>query len=333
MYAKLALLASLLAAVEGRFGEEQKAAGAIQALGAFGNPGQAATLAGQSPGVLLAGANACAKLELADLIIEQLGTDPAVIAAAIGLVAAEKNFNPFAQSIPTICSDVNLPASEALRGVIPLVDPAVAGSDVENANSALSINTPFNAVGLSVAQIVIAQGFSNFTLQSSDGATAAADGAAAGGAAAAPPAAATSAAAVLDCAGVATLTKVVKAPKATAAPELDNVVGGVINGIQQSSINGLDFGLCVPTIKFQGGLGGRPATEFTFQAIDPLVALGQQEALNPNIITNRVCDQLTNVCEANDAAKAACEAAQAQIEALGTRDATTADAFNAALGF
>jgi hypothetical protein len=55
--------------------------------------------------------------------------------------------------------------------------------------------------------------------------------------------------------------------------------------------------------------------------------------LNPNIITNRVCDQLTNVCDANDAAKALCEDAKAQVQALGTKDASTADAFNAALGF
>ncbi|RWA04141.1 hypothetical protein EKO27_g10958, partial [Xylaria grammica] len=65
----------------------------------------------------------------------------------------------------------------------------------------------------------------------------------------------------------------------------------------------------------------------------PLVAEGQQDALNPSIIMNRICDQLTNVCDANDAAVAACEAAQASTEALGTKDASTADAFNSALGF
>jgi hypothetical protein len=117
----------------------------------------------------------------------------------------------------------------------------------------------------------------------------------------------------------------------------------------KSSIAGLDFGtspplpnppstnhhpgLCIPTIKFEGGLGGRPATEFTFQIIDPLAAQGQQEALNPNIITNRICDQLTNVCEANAAAKSACLDAKANIAALGTRDKSTADAWNTALGF
>ncbi|KAK3346577.1 hypothetical protein B0T25DRAFT_281051 [Lasiosphaeria hispida] len=330
MYSKLILVAGLLATAEARFGQEGLIQNLIQALGEFGNPGQAATLAGQSPGVLLAGANACAKLTLADTIVIQLGDDPKVIAAAIALVAAEKNFNPFAQSIPTICSDVSLPATAALRGVVPLVDPAVTGSDIENANSASSVQNPFQAEGLSVADVIIANGFSNFTLQGADGATAAVGGAGNAVATAAP--AATSAAAVVDCATVATLTTVVT-PAATATAAADNVVIGVINGVQASSIAGLSFGLCVPTIKFVGGLGGRPATEFTFQAIDALVSKGQQEALNPNIITNRICDQLTNVCEANQAAKDACLAAKAQISALGTRNADTANTWNTALGF
>ena len=94
-----------------------------------------------------------------------------------------------------------------------------------------------------------------------------------------------------------------------------------------------DFGLCNPSISFEFGRGNRDADEGTFLPIDPLVAQGQQDALNPNIITNRVCDQLTNVCEANDAAKALCESAQALVQGLGTKDATTAAAFNSALGF
>jgi len=39
------------------------------------------------------------------------------------------------------------------------------------------------------------------------------------------------------------------------------------------------------------------------------------------------------VCGANAAAKTACTAAKAQISALGTRDVTTANAWNTALGF
>jgi hypothetical protein len=86
-------------------------------------------------------------------------------------------------------------------------------------------------------------------------------------------------------------------------------------------------------MKFEAGLDGRATTAFTFQAIDPLVNKGQEEALNPSIITNRIHDQLTNVCGANQAAKDAAAAAQTQIAALGTRDVTTADAWNTALGF
>ena len=94
-----------------------------------------------------------------------------------------------------------------------------------------------------------------------------------------------------------------------------------------------DFGQCNPSIDFQLGRPGRKATEGTFLPTDPLVAKGQEDALNPNIITNRVCDQLTNVCNANAAAKALCLSAKAQVAALGTKDASTATAFNSALGF
>ncbi len=95
----------------------------------------------------------------------ELGNDPQVLAGAAQLVAAEKNFNPSAQSIPTLCSDATLPATAALRGIVPLVDPAVGGASVENANSAASLKTPFSASGLSVADVAKANGFSNFTAQ------------------------------------------------------------------------------------------------------------------------------------------------------------------------
>ena len=43
-----------------------------------------------------------------------------------------------------------------------------------------------------------------------------------------------------------------------------------------------DFGLCLPTMKYEGGLGGRPATEFSFEPIDALCSRGQPESLNPS---------------------------------------------------
>lgn len=91
------------------------------------------------------------------------------MAAARGLVAAEQNFNPFVVDIPSICSDPTLPTTAALRGVVPLIDPAVVGEAIENANSNKSVVTPFAADGLSVAQVMVAQGFSNFTAEAVDG--------------------------------------------------------------------------------------------------------------------------------------------------------------------
>jgi hypothetical protein len=147
------------------FGQEQGngAIAAISALSNLGQSGQAATLAGTSIQFLLAAANPCGKLTQADLIVSELGTSDAAIAAARGLVAAEQNFNPFVVSIPSICSDPTLPTTAALRGVVPLIDPAVVGEDIENANSNSSKITPFSADGLSVAQVMVAHGFSNFT--------------------------------------------------------------------------------------------------------------------------------------------------------------------------
>ncbi|ERS97841.1 uncharacterized protein SPSK_03479 [Sporothrix schenckii 1099-18] len=334
MHSQTLFVAALVAAAEARFGAEQRPVAAIAALTNRGKPGDAGTLSGQVPGVLLAGANACAKLTLADTIITTLGSTPDVVSAAAALVAAEKNFNPFAVSIPSLCSDVTLPVTEVLRGIVPLIDPAVVGSDIENANSASSLLNPFAAGGLSVADVVAANGFTNFSTQAVDGSTgAAAVSVTAALVTAASTATASAAATTLVTSVVAASASSVASVGAAGAASSTGAAGPVVNGVQQSTIAGLDFGLCVPTIKFEAGLDGRKATEFTFQAIDPLVNKGQEEALNPNIITKRISDQLTNVCNANQAAKDAAKAAVAQISALGTKDQSTADAWNTALGF
>lgn len=59
---KTLFVAVLVALVEARFGQEQIPVAAVQALSDFGNPGDAGTLSGQVPGVLLAAANPCAKV-------------------------------------------------------------------------------------------------------------------------------------------------------------------------------------------------------------------------------------------------------------------------------
>ncbi|KAI0895660.1 hypothetical protein F4806DRAFT_496574 [Annulohypoxylon nitens] len=357
MYTKATLISALLAVAEARFGQEQIPVAGVQALSNFGNPGEAATLAGSVPGVLLAAANPCDKLTLADKIVSSLGTDASVIAAAQNLVAAEQNFNPFAVSVPNICGDATLPATTELRGIVPLVDPAVTGSDTENANSETSLKTAFDATGLSVADVMKAQGFSNFTIAGAAANNNANSGASSSTTTAA--AAATTSASKTKCAGskatttaATAVTTTSAAAAATSAASTNNNSGsasssgsttqagagavsdpvtGTFPGFQASSL-GLDFGTCTPTVKFEESLNGRKAGEFTFQAQDPVVNKGQQEALNPNIIFNRICDQLVNVCGAAADAVTACRSAQTSLGS-GAKDASTANAWNTALGF
>jgi hypothetical protein len=94
-----------------------------------------------------------------------------------------------------------------------------------------------------------------------------------------------------------------------------------------------EFGTCNPAISFEFGRPGRKATEGTFLPVDPTVAKGQEDALNPNIITTAVCNNLINDCGVakGSAGETACLAAKAKVAALGTKDASTAAAFNAAL--
>ncbi|EWY95609.1 hypothetical protein FOYG_04602 [Fusarium oxysporum NRRL 32931] len=409
-FSKSIILAALLAYAEARFGQEQEPVAAVQALGdaGFGDPGVAATIAGSIPGALLAAASPCDKLTIADQMITELGTDQQVLDAAIGLVAAETNFNPSAVDRPFVCADPSLPATAALRGIVPLVDPAVDGAATENANSATSVTTPFDAAGLSQAEVMIAQGFSTFTavgangdqvqLGGQDGAAAGgagqddgqddgtgADAGAGAGAGAGNGGAANNGTAPADgqqgnngsdnaqdgnnanddedCEEDGNNNNNNNNNNGNAnngnngngnqnnqggnngnndnaqdgqddAADDNNAGNGAGNGGNAGGNAGaLDFGVCQPTMARVGGLNGRPADEFTFIPQDPLIAEGQQEALNPNIITNRICDQLTNVCDASADAVAACEDAQAQIEALGTRDQSTADTWNALLGF
>lgn len=98
-----------------RFNQENIPIDAIRQVQG-GAPGVSDTIAGAAISDLLAGTNACDKLKRGDQILAELGEGDDAVAAAIGMVAAEKNFNPFAQDIPTICSDPTLPENPLLRG-------------------------------------------------------------------------------------------------------------------------------------------------------------------------------------------------------------------------
>jgi hypothetical protein len=350
MFSKTILLSIAIAYVEARFGQEQVPIQAISAVQG-GAPGAAATVAGAAISDLLGAANSCAKLTRADQIFTELGGGADALAAAIGMVTAEKNTNPFANgNVQNLCADATLPVTPELRGITPLIDPDV---DTDGGVAALSAQTaaaPLAADGLSVFDLVSQAGFGDIVAgqDAAGGAVAAAAGgnndvgaggnaangtadAAAGQADQADDAAAGQADQTGDAAACA--APVVAAPAANETADAGNGDNAAAGGAATGDLAGADFGKCTPTITFQGGEGNRPDTEFTFQIADPLARGGQGEALNPNIITNALCNQLTNVCEANDAAITACLAAKAQVEAAGTRNKSTADLFNTALGF
>ncbi|EPS38143.1 hypothetical protein H072_8163 [Dactylellina haptotyla CBS 200.50] len=303
MYSQTILVSLLAALAQARFGQEQIPIPAIAAVQG-GDPGEAATIAGAAVSDLLAAANPCVKLKRGDQILAELGTGADAIAAAKGIVAAEQNVNPFAFTNPAICTDPSLPANPILRGIIPLIDPAFAGSAAINTLSAQTLNNPLNANGKSIADLLTENGFTDFRGIADNGSGPVVNGGGNGGAASTTAAAA-------------------PAPVATT---VNNVVQPT--GSTGGNAGAIDFGLCDPSMDFVAGRPGRKPDESTFLPIDPLTKQGQQEALNPNIITNRICDQLTNVCQSNQAAKDRCRSCQSQIQALGTRDQTTADAWN-----
>ena len=357
------------------------------------------------------------QLATADKIVAQLGGGADAIAAAIGMVTAEKNTNPFANgNVQNVCGDPSLPATQELRGITPLIDPAVDTSGGVAALSAQTAGAPLDATGKSVFDLLSEAGFGDLVQSQNGAGGAAAGGAATGGAAtggAATGGAATGGNAQADNnnnnnnqagnnnnnnqagnnnnnnqagnnnqadntgnnAGNAD-NNACNADNADNAGadantgdannnqnqnQNGNANNGNNNAADQQNQNGnnnanngnanngnnnanngnanggaaaggaADFGQCTPTIFRQGGLGGRPATEFTFQITDELARGGQQEALNPNIITNALCNQLTNVCGANAAAVAQCESAKAAVQAAGTRDDSTVTLFNNAI--
>ena len=113
----LAALCAVFATTHARFGQEQLPIDAIRQVQG-GSPGVAETIAGAAISDLLAGTNACDKLKRGDQILSELGEGDDAVAAAIGMISAEKNFNPFAVAIPAICSDATLPQNALLRGSV-----------------------------------------------------------------------------------------------------------------------------------------------------------------------------------------------------------------------
>ncbi|KAI8843143.1 hypothetical protein BC829DRAFT_401152 [Chytridium lagenaria] len=143
---------------------------ALQASGCRKSPGDNALgFGGQEISLLLAAASPCAKLKMADDLIEAAKKEcendgPAfkkIIDAAMDLVAAERNFNPVNADarVPVICTDPAFPSNPILRGIVPknFVQGAQTvnriGADILTAAKAAG-RGPGAAADVSVADLV-----------------------------------------------------------------------------------------------------------------------------------------------------------------------------------
>ncbi|KZT03200.1 uncharacterized protein LAESUDRAFT_762180 [Laetiporus sulphureus 93-53] len=91
-----------------------------------------------------------------------------------------------------------------------------------------------------------------------------------------------------------------------------------------------DFGSCsVPEIEFGTGFDGRKET--SFQPVNQ-TSYDHGSAQNIAIITQFMCDALTNTCGANELAKTTCASAAAAASSAPSGSGAQADAFNAVFG-
>ena len=119
------------------------------------------------------------QLVTADQIVAELGGGLDAIAAAIGMVTAEKNTNPFVGgNVQNVCGDPTLPVTPELRGITPLIDPDVDVNGDAAALSASSAGTPLAADGLSVFDLMDQAGLGDLVVAQQPGGGAAAGGAA-----------------------------------------------------------------------------------------------------------------------------------------------------------
>ncbi|KAK8209623.1 hypothetical protein IWZ01DRAFT_325050 [Phyllosticta capitalensis] len=380
MFLRLGLVACLLALADARTGQEQIPIAAIRAVDGA-RRAQADAIANRAVNDLLTNANSCDKLRRADQIMAQLGTGADSLKAAIGMVVAEKNFNNNRGSgLPAVCGEPGLPQTPQLRGITPLIDPEVLNAQVANQLSAKTEAAPIDARGLSIADLMVANGFTQFVRESLDGTTTSSQnqqpqipsnnpnvnpnganpnagqgagigtnnpnaggagagvagaGAGAGSTGGANTGAASAGGGVGGATGSGSISDpLVISPQFGGQGQTAQAAANAGVTLQASSISGVDFGKCMPTMKFEGGLDGRSDNQGAFQAIDPQIAAGQQSSRDPKTITDAICTQVSSTaCGANDAAKGACESAKAQIAAQNDNDKSTADAWNTALGF
>ncbi|OSD06465.1 hypothetical protein PYCCODRAFT_1464397 [Trametes coccinea BRFM310] len=323
-----------------RFGQEHPAV--IDKLSSA-CPGQVCgNLAGAAITPLLAAQPECSQQDMADQIIDAAqqfddATKANMIALAVEYRQAEKNTPPdFSTNPPTNRNSVfcqKAPKNPELNGLVQAQDPAndpniffdpATGKSVKKGDQPNTF--PFGTSGSA------SSGSSNSTAAASSAAVSSTAAAATSSTAnlavatgtddAADPCESvvtvtvTAAATATD----ATSTAVLAATSTSAAAATSTAAAGDIG----------DFGSCsIPQIEFGVGFDGRKET--SFQPVDK-TSYNHGSAQNIDIITQFICDTLTNSCGADATAKATCASAKAAADTVTAKTGGQADAFNAVFG-
>ncbi|KAH9945375.1 uncharacterized protein BXZ73DRAFT_38037 [Epithele typhae] len=299
-----------------RFGEEHPAV--IDKISSA-CPGQVCgTLAGAAITPLLAAQGECTQQDMADQIIDaaQQFDEPTksnMIALAVEYRQAEKNTPPDFSVQPNILRNSvfcqKAPKNSQLNGLVQAQDPA---------------NDPNAFFDPALSKTVQKGSQANTSPFGGAAASSAASAPATSNVAAAPAASTGAASSTVDCEGSSVAAQPAASTGAAttiaASPAASTGAAGAIG----------NFGKCsVPQIEFGVGFDNRKET--SFQPVDK-TSFNHGSAQAIGIITQFICDTLTNSCGADATAKATCAKAQAAAAAQPPKTGVDADAFNAVFG-
>lgn len=291
-----------------RFGQEQPPA--LQKIRDACPSAVCGTLAGQAVTPLLAAQPECSQQDMADSIIDASKqfnaiTAAAMVAAAIEYRQAEKNTPPdFTKSPPALRNSVycqKAPKNPELNGLVQAQDPA---------------NNP---------NLFFDPATSETVLKGSQANTAPFNGAAASQFAS-TSSRVTGTVVSTSSSNVCPQTAV-KGATATSTPSSTAVHSASTPAPLAADVS---FGSCsVPEIEFGVGFDNRKET--SFQPSNKQ-SYNHGSAQNIAIITQFICDTLTNSCQANQAAKDLCANATQAAAAAAAKTGIQADVFNAVFG-
>ncbi|KAH8118038.1 hypothetical protein DFH11DRAFT_1541287 [Phellopilus nigrolimitatus] len=339
-----------------RFGQEHPAV--IDKLSSACSGQVCGTLAGSAISTLLGAASECAQQDQADDIIDAAAqfdnaTAANMIALAVEFRQVEKNTPPDSSTNPptnrnsVFCQTA--PRNAQLNGLVQAQDPAndpnvffdpATSSSVTLGSQANTF--PFGTNGASSSNSTSSNSTSSDTVPSAiDPATATAEVvlAARAKADAAPCAdslvtvavSSAESAVSTDASPLVTQTVSAAASDVTATDAAVTATSAAAAASNTAAASGVgNFGSCTtPQIQFGVGFDNRKET--SFEPVDQ-TSFNHGSADNIDVITQFICNTLTNTCGADQTAKDTCTKATAAADAVTAKTGGQADAFNAAFG-